>query len=31
MSANYKRIVAGKDPDPTLKPDDVLIVKESFF
>jgi len=29
--ANYRRIVAGKDPDPVLKADDVLIVKESFF
>jgi polysaccharide export outer membrane protein len=28
---NYRRIVAGKDPDPVLKADDVLIVKESFF
>jgi hypothetical protein len=31
MTANYKRIVAGKDPDPALKGDDVVIVKESFF
>jgi len=29
--ANYRRIVAGKDPDPVLRADDVLIVKESFF
>lgn len=29
--ADYKRIVSGKDPDPDLKPDDVVIVKESFF
>lgn len=28
---NYKRIVSGKDPDPTLKGDDVVVVKESFF
>jgi polysaccharide export outer membrane protein len=28
---NYGRIVSGKDPDPTLKPDDVIVVKESFF
>lgn len=28
---NYNRIVSGKDPDPDLKPDDVVIVKESFF
>ena len=31
IRASYKRIVSGKDPDPALKPDDVLIVKESFF
>lgn len=30
-AANYGRIVAGKDPDPPLKGDDVVIVKESFF
>ncbi len=29
--ADYKRIVSGKDVDPTLKGDDVVIVKESFF
>ena len=28
---NYGRIVNGKDPDPILKPDDVVVVKESFF
>ncbi len=28
---DYKRIVAGKDPDPDLRSDDVVIVKESFF
>ncbi|HQR65937.1 MAG TPA: polysaccharide biosynthesis/export family protein [Thermoanaerobaculia bacterium] len=28
---DYRRIVAGKDDDPELKPDDVVIVKESFF
>ncbi len=28
---NYRRIVAGKDADPVLKADDVLVVKESFF
>ncbi len=28
---NYNRIVSGKDADPDLKPDDVVIVKESFF
>lgn len=31
MVVNYRRVVSGKDPDPALKPDDVLIVKESFF
>ena len=29
--AHYKRIVAGKEPDPILRADDVVIVKESFF
>lgn len=29
--ADFKRILAGKDPDPTLEADDVVIVKESFF
>jgi polysaccharide export outer membrane protein len=27
----FSRVVSGKDPDPTLKSDDVVIVKESFF
>ncbi|MGH9364904.1 MAG: polysaccharide biosynthesis/export family protein [Thermoanaerobaculia bacterium] len=31
MIVDFKRILSGKDPDPTLKPDDVVIVKESFF
>lgn len=31
IKADYKRIVSGKDPDPALKGDDVVIVKESFF
>lgn len=31
LTADYPRIVAGKDPDPELKADDVVIVKESFF
>lgn len=31
LEADYKRIVAGKDPDPQLKADDVVVVKESFF
>ena len=29
--SDYKRILAGKDPDPVLKGDDVVIVKSSFF
>lgn len=29
--ADYRRIVSGKDEDPELKPDDIVIVKESFF
>jgi polysaccharide export outer membrane protein len=28
---NYKRILSGAEPDPTLTGDDVVIVKESFF
>ena len=28
---DYKRILAGKDPDPVLKGDDVVVVNESFF
>ncbi len=28
---SYKRILSGKDPDPALKADDVVIVKQSFF
>lgn len=28
---NYKRVVAGKDRDPVLQADDVVIVKESFL
>ena len=28
---NFSRVVSGKDPDPVLKADDVVIVKESFF
>lgn len=31
LLTDYKRIVSGKDPDPDLKPDDVVIVKESLF
>jgi protein involved in polysaccharide export with SLBB domain len=28
---HYGRIVAGKEPDVLLQPDDVVVVKESFF
>ena len=28
---NYKAVITGKEPDPTLKPDDVVVVQESFF
>jgi polysaccharide export outer membrane protein len=28
---NLNRVIGGKDPDPALKADDVVIVKESFF
>jgi len=28
---HYNRILAGKDPDPDLKGDDVVVVKETFF
>jgi polysaccharide export outer membrane protein len=28
---DFKRIVAGKDPDLAIKPNDVIVVKESFF
>lgn len=31
MKADYRRIVSGKVPDPTLQPDDVVVVQESFF
>jgi polysaccharide export outer membrane protein len=31
IAANYKRIVAGKQADPSLEPNDVVVVKESFF
>jgi len=31
LTGNYKRIVAGKDPDIELRKDDVVLVKESFF
>lgn len=28
---DYKRILAGEDPDPEIQPNDVIVVKESFF
>jgi len=28
---NFRRVVSGKDPDPLLFADDVIVVKESFF
>jgi polysaccharide export outer membrane protein len=28
---NFARVVAGKDPDPVLEPNDIVVVKESFF
>ena len=31
MVVSFSRIVSGKDPDPVLRADDVVIVKESFF
>jgi polysaccharide biosynthesis/export protein len=31
MVVYFNRVVSGRDPDPILKPDDVVIVKESFF
>lgn len=31
LTADYKRILAGKDPDVELEPGDVVVVKESFF
>jgi len=31
LTADYKRILAGKDPDVELKAGDVVVVKESFF
>ena len=31
MHVNYKAIIAGKEVDPTLKADDVVVVSESFF
>ena len=31
ITTDYKRILAGKDPDLELQPGDVVVVKESFF
>ncbi len=31
LVVNFSRVVSGKDPDPPLKADDIVIVKESFF
>jgi polysaccharide export outer membrane protein len=31
LAVNYRRIVAGEDPDPELRHGDVIIIKESFF
>lgn len=31
MLVNYKRILAGDDPDLEIQPNDVVVVKESFF
>ena len=31
MVVNFSRVVSGKDPDPVLKADDIVVVKESFF
>jgi polysaccharide export outer membrane protein len=28
---DFKRVLSGKDPDPTLRADDVVVIKESFF
>lgn len=31
FEVHYKKVLSGSEPDPTLQPDDVVIVKESFF
>ena len=31
IRANFKRVLAGKDPDPELQDGDVIVVKEAFF
>lgn len=28
---NYKAVIAGKEPDPALKADDVVVIQQSFF
>ena len=31
IEVRYKRIISGRQPDPELRPGDVIVVKESFF
>jgi polysaccharide export outer membrane protein len=31
LTADYRRVVSGKDPDPELEEGDVIVVQESFF
>lgn len=31
IKVNYARILSGKDPDVTLQPEDIVMIKESFF
>jgi polysaccharide export outer membrane protein len=31
MVFDYKRVLAGEEPDPVVEPNDVIVVKESFF
>jgi len=31
IHVNYKAVIAGKEPDPSLRADDVVVVSESFF
>jgi polysaccharide export outer membrane protein len=31
QSVDYKRVLSGKDPDPSIEPNDVIVIKESFF
>ncbi len=31
LEINYRRIISGDEPDPELRADDVVIVKQSFF